>query len=566
MFDSVTVTTDVVYGQNLTVLPMLQAQPPAITDLLCDIYEPVGDSLTNRPVIILIHDGEFLPPVLNGQPTGNKSDNSVVENCMRWAKKGYVAVAMTYRQGWNPTSPSQNVRTQTKLQAIYRGMHDAKAMVRYLRRTEAVDGNPYDIDESKIVIGGHGTGGLIAMSYSHLDTISDLLLYPKFWDTSDPNPANHNATFETLYYGNIDGTNTTYYPPNTPPFNFSNSTLFNIGNNSAYSSDVSMVFNMGGYLPDVSWIDTSNIPQVSFHCENDPFHSIDSGVITVSTTGDIIIPDVVGSRTTTHYNTLFGNNAGFNQSGLTDTLTQIANIYNSLWDAQHGLVYDGLYVFDTPAPSTSPNAYGQMPFHESAPWDWWDLASYDAMFVALNGVPAGYGAALSLLGAPNMSQSHANLYLDTIHGYLNPRIYEVLFTNIIGGCTDSLAYNFDSTATFDDGSCLYCDIANNLVITNPSDSISCDGFIIANTISSYPITSYTWFDFSGNIISTNNFAFNLCNDVYFISSVDSVGCIDTDTITLGIVFGCTDSLALNFNPAATVDDGSCIYAYYLWMY
>ena len=354
VFDSVTVTSDVVYGQNVTILPMLQQQPPAVAPLLCDIYEPKNDTLTDRPVIILMHTGSFLPAVLNGQATGSKSDNSVVENCMRWAKKGYVAVAMSYRQGWNPSSPSQAVRTATILQAAYRGIHDSKAMVRHLRKTADVDGNPYGIDESKIVIGGQGTGAYLSMGYITLDTVSELLIYPKFWDTSDPDPSNHvpliapnfGLSMDTVYgYGNIDGTDTAYYPANFPPFNFPVDVLWNIGNNPSYS-----------------WLDYTGIPLVSFHCENDPFASIDSGVIIVPTTGDIVIPDVVGSRTAAHYNTLWGNNAGFNQAGLTDTLTQMANSYNSAWDAQHGLVYDGLYVFDTPAPSTTPNAFGEMPY------------------------------------------------------------------------------------------------------------------------------------------------------------------------------------------------------------
>lgn len=63
VFDSVTVTSDVVYGQNLTILPVLLGQPPAVEDLLFDIYEPKNDSLTDRPVIILIHTGSFLPAV-----------------------------------------------------------------------------------------------------------------------------------------------------------------------------------------------------------------------------------------------------------------------------------------------------------------------------------------------------------------------------------------------------------------------------------------------------------------------------------------------------------------------
>ena len=177
-----------------------------------------------------MHTGSFLPAVLNGQATGSKSDNSIVENCTRWAKKGYVAIAMSYRQGWNPTSPSQSVRTATILQAAYRGIQDAKAMVRYMRKTEAEDGNPYGIDESKIVMGGQGTGAYLSMGYITLDTVSELFIYPKFFDTSDPNPANHTPliapnfglSMDTVYgFGNIDGSDTAYYPANFPPFNLS---------------------------------------------------------------------------------------------------------------------------------------------------------------------------------------------------------------------------------------------------------------------------------------------------------------------------------------------------------
>ena len=441
MFDSVTVTSNVAYASNISILPLLQGLPPSMDTLLCDIYEPKNDTITNRPVIVLIHTGSFLPPVLNGQATGSKNDNSVVENCMRWAKKGYVAVAMTYRQGWNPSSPSQAVRTATILQAAYRGIHDAKAMVRYLRKTVAEDGNTYGIDDNKIVLGGQGTGAYLSMGYITLDTVSELFVYPKFWDTSDSlNPVplispQFPIPGDTTYgYGNLDGTDTTYYPAGYPPFNFPVDVLWNFPNNPSYSNDVNMAFNLGGTLADQSWLDSSGIPLVSFHCENDPFAAIDSGVIVVPTTGDIVIPDVIGSRTAAHYNTLWGNNSGFNQSGLNDTLTQLANSYNSAWDSQHGLVYDGLYVFNTPDPDTVPNAFGEVPYHESSPWDWWDLTTYDAMFAALNGAPAGYGAANSLLGSPNSgSDSIPMLYLDTIHGYLNPRIYEVLG---LGGSTD----------------------------------------------------------------------------------------------------------------------------------
>ena len=150
VFSSVTLTSNITYATNISILPMLQSLPPGPAPIQYDIYEPTGDTIVNRPVIILVHTGSFLPPIVNGQPTGAKTDLSIAEQCKRWAKKGYVVIAMDNRLGWNPTSTDQDVRTSSLLQAAYRGIQDAKAMVRYMRMTEA-NGNPYGIDESKIV-------------------------------------------------------------------------------------------------------------------------------------------------------------------------------------------------------------------------------------------------------------------------------------------------------------------------------------------------------------------------------------------------------------------------------
>ena len=71
IFDSVTVTPDVIYGQNITVLPTIAGAaqgvvvPPVMQPLACDVYEPKNDTLAERPVIIVLHTGSFLPPVVN---------------------------------------------------------------------------------------------------------------------------------------------------------------------------------------------------------------------------------------------------------------------------------------------------------------------------------------------------------------------------------------------------------------------------------------------------------------------------------------------------------------------
>jgi len=430
IFSAVTVTSDVTYATNISILPMLQGLPPGPATLKCDIYEPTGDVLTNRPVIILVHTGSYLPPVINGKPTGSKLDLSIVEQCTRWAKKGYVAVAMDYRLGWNPTSTNQDVRTSSLLQAAYRGIQDAKAMVRYMRMTEAT-GNPYGIDESKIVLGGQGTGAYISLGYATLDNPGTELMLPKFinFNTTPPSPYVYPP-----FFGNPDGTDSTWLPAAASPTG--QTELWNIPNNPSYSNDVNMVFTLGGALADISWLEAGEVPMVSFHCENDPYVPIDTGDVIVPTTGDFVV-EVMGSRTVQHYANQYLNNDPFALTGISDVYTTAANINNS--------GYEGLNVFVTPPPSTTPNAFGELEEEQGSPWDWWDNASYDAMFQAVNGAPAGYGAANSLLGNPNMSATKGNLYLDTVQGYLNPRMYEVLSLNssatptwdcVNGACSD----------------------------------------------------------------------------------------------------------------------------------
>ncbi len=411
VFSAVTVTADVVYATNISILPMLQGLPPGPATLKCDIYTPDGDTETNRPVIILVHTGSFLPAVVNGQATGSKTDLSIVEQCTRWAKKGYVAVAMDNRLGWNPTSTDQNVRTSTLLQAAYRGIQDAKAMVRYMRMTED-NGNPYGIDESKIVLGGQGTGAYISLGYATLNDENELYL-PKFLDLSDPtNPIPY---VYPPFFGNPDGTDSTYLPDFASPTGVTE--LWNIPNNLGYSNDINMAFNLGGAIADISWLQAGDVPMVSFHCEKDPYAPIDTGDVIVPTTGDFVV-EVMGSRTVQIMQNMYNNNSYGAWSWISDNYTTAANTNN---DGN-----DGLYIFKTPAPSTTPNAFGELQEEQGSPWDWWDNASYDAMFQAVNGAPAGYGAANSLLGNPNMSATNGNLYLDTVQGYLNPRMYLTL--------------------------------------------------------------------------------------------------------------------------------------------
>ena len=137
--ETISVTSDVVYGTNIGII----TQAPVQEELKMDIYSLDGDMTTDKPVVIMLHTGNFLPAIVNGQPTGDKSDNAIVEMCKRFAKKGYVAIALNYRLGWNPISTSEDVRRSTLIQAAYRGLQDVKTAVRFLRKSVAEENNPY---------------------------------------------------------------------------------------------------------------------------------------------------------------------------------------------------------------------------------------------------------------------------------------------------------------------------------------------------------------------------------------------------------------------------------------
>ena len=87
VFENVTITEDVVYG-NAPDLPFifLFEWNTYDLDLDMDIYEPEGDTETQRPVIIFIHAGAFF--------SGHNELDDVVALSIAAAKRGYVAVSI----------------------------------------------------------------------------------------------------------------------------------------------------------------------------------------------------------------------------------------------------------------------------------------------------------------------------------------------------------------------------------------------------------------------------------------------------------------------------------------
>ena len=56
-----------------------------------DVFQPSGDTVSERPLIIYLHTGTFAPIIRNGNATGNRSiDYATQVFCNQYAARGYV--------------------------------------------------------------------------------------------------------------------------------------------------------------------------------------------------------------------------------------------------------------------------------------------------------------------------------------------------------------------------------------------------------------------------------------------------------------------------------------------
>jgi hypothetical protein len=197
--------------------------------------------------------------------------------------------------------------------------------------------------------------------------------------------------------------------------------------------------------------------------------------------------------------------------------------------------------------------------------------------------------------------------VDNSHSSFSPVISDTVnFTiNIILGCTDSTASNYDPTATCDNSSCTYCvygcidSIASNYDPSATCDDGSCtypcaDNVVVFNGYDSYGDgwNGATYDISSGGVVVASggstfttgaSFTDTLClpTGCYDVTvgggtwdseiSFDFASLVGADTgtytdVSVGgaicvLIYGCTDTLACNYNNLANLDDGSCLTLY-----
>lgn len=134
----------------------------AAQELRLNLYKPVGDGQTERPLLILIHGGGFFD--------GDRNDLNAI--CQDLASKGWAAATISYRLDFYGTwllgspwayDPAEVVR------AAYRAQQDARGAIRFLKGRSAQDST----STTNVMLMGWSAGAITALHAAYVDDPSE---------------------------------------------------------------------------------------------------------------------------------------------------------------------------------------------------------------------------------------------------------------------------------------------------------------------------------------------------------------------------------------------------------
>ena len=192
-------------------------------DLLMDVYLPVNDNRSSRPLIVFIHGGAFY--------IGDKADNPIVLWCKHFAASGYVVASINYRMGFQLTKASIE-------RCGYCAVQDAHAALRFLLSKK----EEYGINEEYIFVAGSSAGAITSLNLAFMR------------NTTRPASSRKHGTYTEL--GDIEAS----------------------GNTLKQDFHIRAVANMWGAVNNLAMLTDSRTDIISFHGDADQLVPYDTGI------------------------------------------------------------------------------------------------------------------------------------------------------------------------------------------------------------------------------------------------------------------------------------------------
>lgn len=115
--------------------------------LSLDFYEPSGDTLSARPLVITVFGGAFL--------AGNREWCDMVAYCTRFAKHGYAAASIDYR-----LLPLLSINATSLVRTAYMASQDVSSAIRFFKAYC----DEYRIDTNNIFLLGNSAGSIAILN------------------------------------------------------------------------------------------------------------------------------------------------------------------------------------------------------------------------------------------------------------------------------------------------------------------------------------------------------------------------------------------------------------------
>ena len=146
VFEEVNVETDIPFS---SAIKEGEASP---TTLYLDFYEPQGDTLSARPLVITVFGGAFV--------AGSRDYADMVEYCTRLAQHGYVAASIDYRllSIWNLNATSL-------VRDAYMAAQDVSSAIRFFK----YHCDDYRIDPEQVFLLGDSAGSIAILCELFMD-------------------------------------------------------------------------------------------------------------------------------------------------------------------------------------------------------------------------------------------------------------------------------------------------------------------------------------------------------------------------------------------------------------